>query len=282
MALPPFNINQAIPGDTDVISGHPSNARTFRDITESWLLLVSDTYGRAKIAKGSTATRDALVGPVDGTLFINSDFTPLLLQRYNGATWDNVGGVTATEGTAGIIEIATQAETDTGTDDARAVTPLKLTSWAPAVAAVTLDPANDYVLVADASDAGKVKKVLANTIPGITPFSKEYISANQTFAIGGQVGPLAHGLGVVPKHVAIDLICTTGEHGYSPGDVVQYRYGLDGENANYGAGGIACKKDATNITLRIGNSRVALPRFTDGQGVNLTPANWAIRVSAWA
>lgn len=35
----------------------------------------------------------------------------------------------ATETTAGIIEIATQAETDTGTDDARAVTPLKLATY---------------------------------------------------------------------------------------------------------------------------------------------------------
>lgn len=35
----------------------------------------------------------------------------------------------ASESTAGIAEIATQAETDTGTDDARIVTPLKLTNW---------------------------------------------------------------------------------------------------------------------------------------------------------
>ncbi len=35
----------------------------------------------------------------------------------------------ASESTAGIAEIATQAETDTGTDDARFGTPLKLTNW---------------------------------------------------------------------------------------------------------------------------------------------------------
>src|SRR5512134_531155 len=35
----------------------------------------------------------------------------------------------ATETTAGIAEIATQTETNTGTDDARFVTPLKLASW---------------------------------------------------------------------------------------------------------------------------------------------------------
>lgn len=35
----------------------------------------------------------------------------------------------ASETTAGIAELATQAETDTGTDDLRIVTPLKLTTW---------------------------------------------------------------------------------------------------------------------------------------------------------
>lgn len=35
----------------------------------------------------------------------------------------------ASESTAGLAEIATQAETDTGTDDARFVTPLKLATW---------------------------------------------------------------------------------------------------------------------------------------------------------
>lgn len=36
---------------------------------------------------------------------------------------------TASEAVAGVAEIATQDETDTGTDDARAVTPLKLATW---------------------------------------------------------------------------------------------------------------------------------------------------------
>lgn len=38
------------------------------------------------------------------------------------------GGSAASESTAGIAELATQAETNTGTDDARIVTPLKLTN----------------------------------------------------------------------------------------------------------------------------------------------------------
>lgn len=46
-------------------------------------------------------------------------------------TWTSfgTGAPAATETTAGIAEIATQAETDTGTDDARMVTPLKLATY---------------------------------------------------------------------------------------------------------------------------------------------------------
>ena len=47
-------------------------------------------------------------------------------------TWTSFAASTpnASESTAGKIEIATQGETDTGTDDTRAVTPLKLKNWA--------------------------------------------------------------------------------------------------------------------------------------------------------
>lgn len=46
-------------------------------------------------------------------------------------TWASfgTGAPSASETTAGIAELATQAETDTGTDDARIVTPLKLATW---------------------------------------------------------------------------------------------------------------------------------------------------------
>lgn len=49
----------------------------------------------------------------------------------SSVTWaaDGSSAPAASETTAGIAEIATQAETDTGTDDARIVTPLKMASW---------------------------------------------------------------------------------------------------------------------------------------------------------
>lgn len=49
----------------------------------------------------------------------------------NNIIWASFGtsAPSASETTAGVAELATQAETDTGTDDLRIVTPLKLSNW---------------------------------------------------------------------------------------------------------------------------------------------------------
>lgn len=62
MASPPFSINQALPGDSDIVSQHPGNARTFRDVVESWLLINHDTNGnhaRVDIPRSATPTTPA-------------------------------------------------------------------------------------------------------------------------------------------------------------------------------------------------------------------------------
>lgn len=61
---------------------------------------------------------------------------------------------------AGLLELATQAEVNTGTDTARAITPAGLTGWTPAVGTVTFDPAADKVLLADGSASGVLKQGL--------------------------------------------------------------------------------------------------------------------------
>jgi microcystin-dependent protein len=46
VASPPFDINAALPGDNDIVSQHPTNARAMRDIVESWLLINHNVQGR--------------------------------------------------------------------------------------------------------------------------------------------------------------------------------------------------------------------------------------------
>lgn len=98
----------------------------------------------------------------------------------NAVAWTAFGVVApaATETTAGIAEIATQAETDTGTDDARMVSPAKLASW-----------------------SGRIKKVSANFGDG---------SATQY--------DITHNLNTFDVHVAVfrnsgaedEIICDIG------------------------------------------------------------------------
>lgn len=62
MASPPFNVNQSLPGDTDIVSQHPPNARTFRDVVESWLGINHDTNGnhfRVDIPRSASPTTPA-------------------------------------------------------------------------------------------------------------------------------------------------------------------------------------------------------------------------------
>lgn len=63
-----------------------------------------------------TTWRQTAASPVVGT-------TPIVFSSFNA------GAGAASEASAGIAEIATQAETDAGTDDQRIVTPLKLATW---------------------------------------------------------------------------------------------------------------------------------------------------------
>ena len=72
----------------------------------------------------------------------------------------NLGVEDATESAAGRIEIATQTEANNGTDDTRALTPLKLANISPASATYST---SDQILILDASDSNKLKRASVTT-----------------------------------------------------------------------------------------------------------------------
>lgn len=89
MASPPFNINQSLPGDSDIVSQHPPNARTFRDVVESWLSINHDTNGnhfRIDIPRAASPTTPA--SGVD-VLFIST--TGRLKIKHPDGTEEFVG-----------------------------------------------------------------------------------------------------------------------------------------------------------------------------------------------
>jgi len=73
MASPPFDINAALPGDSDIVSQHPVNARAFRDIVESWLLINHNNLGQhTRVELPFTTPAPTAVANV-GTIYVDVD-----------------------------------------------------------------------------------------------------------------------------------------------------------------------------------------------------------------
>jgi hypothetical protein len=89
---------------------------------------------RATDASTFAELESAIVTVEEGTTNGGTTWRQTVVNGTIGSTtntWTTFGtaAAAASETVAGVAELATQAETDTGTDDARIVTPLKLTNW---------------------------------------------------------------------------------------------------------------------------------------------------------
>lgn len=84
----------------------------------------------------------------------------------------------------------------------------------------------------------------------------------------------AHGLGAAPKFCVLELVCLTGELGYTAGDVVEF---LDNENTA-GSCVITTLKGAVNVSLTISNNVLpAIARLDTKVLALVTGANWKLR-----
>lgn len=102
---------------------------------------------------GSPATGDYYVFSTAGTnTWESSDVVQIGDSVvWDGTNWKFIQGnvLAASETVAGVLEIATQSETNTGTDDVRAVTPLKLATYATTKAYAKTYYAASLTLVAN-------------------------------------------------------------------------------------------------------------------------------------
>lgn len=135
-----------------------------------------------------------------------------------------------------------------------------------------------WALKAAASLASLAARVLALENIG-KPFTKEYVSPEQTITVGGQL-VIAHGLAAVPKLVTLELVCKSAEAGYSVGMVLNTHIFADNGSAN---DGMSVVRDATNLTLRFGSSGgLPILNYTSGATVRISPSLWKLVARAWA
>lgn len=141
---------------------------------------------------------------------------------------------------------STLAEAQAGTDNTRAMTPLRV----------------------------------AGAITAQVAVRTAFASTNQLITSGGLV-TIAHGLGQQPTSTYLELLCVTAEYGYVNGD----RIATGVNNTTNGASRInVVLYDATNIYIRYSNlaSCFVAGDYTSGGLVGLTNANWRLRVGAYA
>jgi len=119
----------------------------------------------------------------------------------------------------------------------------------------------------------------SSSSPGV--FTVSYTSPDQTITSAGTL-TLAHGMGVVPKFITAQLICQTGEFGFTAGDVVGIYLTSSGVGSS--SQGAAIVSDTTNLNVRFSSngSVYSVEDFTNGNNANLTNGNWKVRFQAFA
>lgn len=126
-----------------------------------------------------------------------------------------------------------------------------------------------------------VKIVTPSALLAAQGFASDYRSGNQTITSAGTI-TLTHGLGRMPRIVELWLKCITAEFNYAIGDEV-YVTAETGSAGNNNRG-ISMKRSTSSLIIRYGSDANVffLPDATTGIGSNLTNANWALIVEAWA
>lgn len=136
-------------------------------------------------------------------------------------------------------------------------------------------------------DATLDKWVLLNPATGVSTGSaaltQEYVSADQTIVAGGLL-TLSHGLGVVPKIVTLEYVCTGATDGYSIGDVVDF-CNFNYDHTDGASTGFSTVKTTTELLIRCGSGGPAfIPAKSSGAAVavaNIAP-NFKLIARAFA
>lgn len=222
----------------------------------------------AALAAGDHAAGKMYEGVYDGTAF------QITRVRISAET---PGAASTTA--AGIVELATTAETETGTDATRAVTPDGLHDMTTLAGAA-------WFLDEDNMASNSATKTVSQQ--SVKAYVDTQIAAAGTVTVGSPLvmNPIAtntsaqqaHGLGAVPTFCTWRLECLTADANYSVGMVIDM--GLWGTSAsgNWMAPLIV---DSTNITIISANASITIANRTTAALTTLTNSSWKLTITPY-
>jgi len=192
-------VTRAITTTDSVVAGDRNKALLCDASGGAWTLTLiaaaTAATGFEVIIKKTDSSGNAITIDGNASETIDGATTYSLSGQYNavvlvsdGSNWHIAAKVTSSAAVAsastsaeGIVELATTAETQTGTDSARVVTPAGLN--------------------------------------GAINFSNYYTSSEQSITSGSAI-TLTHSLGAIPKLMVAELVCKTTDGGWAVGDRV--------------------------------------------------------------
>lgn len=184
---------------------------------------------------------------------------------------------TASDTVEGVVELATTAETTTGTDATRAVTPAGLHNMTSLAGAAWFLDEDDMASDSATKVASQqsVKAYVDASVGGGLP-APDFTSSEQTVT-NDTILDVAHGLGAIPTLVRVVLRCKTANLGFAPDEEVLAE-NLPTQGVDRGA---TIYRDATNVTL-VQGSGISLHSQSSFNTTLITNASWRWVVEAWA
>lgn len=200
----------------------------------------------------------------------------LLDDATAAAARTTLGVVGASDTAAGIVELATTAETTTGTDATRAVTPDGLHDMTSLAGAA-------WFLDEDGMDSDSATKVPSQQSV------KAYVNTASSLVTAGTplvLNPLAastttqaHGLGAQPMLLDIQMECVTIDAGYAVGDKVKVG---PHERAAAGSTAWSIYADTTNVVLLYnGTTQPNVLNKSTRVNVNIVIASWKLTITPY-
>lgn len=242
---------------------------------------------------------------------INESLTSLTNNGDNSLTYINENGanfsytpLTSNTGQKGIVELATDIETQTGTDTTRAITPSALSSR------TATQTRTGLIELATAAEANALSDTMRAITPGTIPIASEtqrgiveratqaevtagtdtsrYVTPatlqnklndftiTQTISQYQEIvvtswskyvpQTLSHTLGVVPKLLQLTLRCGSAAYGYAVNEEIEIPYHFHTRPDSPQAFGISLSKTSTNIKFKVAHAFTIPSNITVNDG----------------
>lgn len=242
--------------------------------------LVADSGGHfAQVFYGGATAVKAVVKDASDVTLYTLDPAPMIIGASSAAENISFSPITGNAAT----EVQTAIANNTTALTAKVATSRTLTAGTGLTGGGDLSANRTFAI--DEGDAAALTAGTDGKFPDCATIRADidakdtawFTSSGNALSAGGTTGNLAHGLGAIPNVVVAELVCTTGEHGYTVGQVIQVPIGVDASNR-----GISIIKDATNIVARYGSGSgiMAYPHATTGAGSQLTFTSWTLTLRA--